>query len=362
MGVVLAGMEIPLWSPMVTSPALGSAFALNGATDQLEFIAQIHEPMTITRVGFRQATVTGTAPTYKASIQGVDGSGLPDGTILGGGSPASTTFTPVSGGNNTWQWKTLDNSIAVSRGDWIAIVISHDSGTIDGSNNCSFTPTGAHLPTPGIPYCITNDAGSRSRQASAAIFGYGTSTTPYGNPLQSVIATAFNSSSNPNEKGNAFVIPVDFCASYKVGSAPIHGTMAAGTSYDVILYDSDGSTVLQSITIDTDKDASATSARRREIHFDESSLATLTAGTKYFLMLKPATTTGIVLAGMTVAAAADMDAYVGGSAMCHSAVQTSGGGITEDTTIRYGINPVIFDITPPVGGGGISAARQFGGM
>src|SRR5262245_2059365 len=105
------------------APAI-SNFTLNANNDQVEFVFQVREAVTITRLGFRQGTVTGTSPEFKISLQGVDTSGNPDGTIKGGGSPAEDLFTPAGGANSTWLWKTLDNSYAAAAGEFLASVIA----------------------------------------------------------------------------------------------------------------------------------------------------------------------------------------------------------------------------------------------
>src|SRR5262245_6559267 len=101
--------------------------ALNQSTDTMEFIWDSYDNgLVISRLGFRYGTRTGTPPTYRISLQGVDGSGLPDGTIKGGGSPASATFTPPAdtSWNSTWQWINLSNTYTTAnRGEKLATVI-----------------------------------------------------------------------------------------------------------------------------------------------------------------------------------------------------------------------------------------------
>src|SRR5438105_4685448 len=93
----------------VGSSYVPTSFALDQTTDQIEYIFQAAEAITITRLGFRYGTRTGTPPTYQVSLQGVDGTGVPDGTVKGGGSPASATFTPPADAtwDATWRWVTL---------------------------------------------------------------------------------------------------------------------------------------------------------------------------------------------------------------------------------------------------------------
>src|SRR5690349_18160435 len=66
---------------------------------------------TWTHVGFRYGARTGTPVQHKTGLQTPDASGNPDGTYLGGGSPASGTFTPPADAtwDGTWQWVALAN-------------------------------------------------------------------------------------------------------------------------------------------------------------------------------------------------------------------------------------------------------------
>ena len=91
---------------------------LDATSDNYAVIYQVPRDMTVDQFGLNITAKTG-APSFQFSIQGVDTSGDPDGTILGGGSPASTNAVPGTG----FVWITLDNSIAVSRGQMICLVI-----------------------------------------------------------------------------------------------------------------------------------------------------------------------------------------------------------------------------------------------
>ena len=98
--------------------------------------AQTTDP--ITHVGIKIHSDIGTPPTYKVSIQG-NTSGLPDGTIKGGGSPASATFETSTWDEPSFNWVELDNSYTPSSTDEeIWVVIEYDSGTIDTSNYTRF--------------------------------------------------------------------------------------------------------------------------------------------------------------------------------------------------------------------------------
>jgi hypothetical protein len=276
----------------------------------------------------------------------VDASGNPDGSIKNSGN-AYADYTPTGGNNSTWQWVTLGATYSASPGEILCVVIAHQSGTVDGSNNSSFAVTLGGNATPGRPYAIQNDAGSRTRQASAPLFGWGTATTAYGNPASAVVATNVG---NTNERALKFNLPSSWWSTYQVAGIDWNGTTAAGGSYTVSLYDTDGTTVLQSVSVDTDQDQASSATRFRQVLFDEATLATLSAGSDYRVAIKQ-DSGNLVVAAMTCASADDLEAWPGGSYATHSS-QTAGGGWTDDAASRPLIGLILNDITAPAGGGG----------
>lgn len=112
--------------------------SVNAATREVGMQLYAGTTNPITHIGFRLRNAAGTPPIFKVSIQG-NSSGFPDGTIKGGGSPASGTFDPNGWAAHTTHWVALDNSWAPSSGtEIIWVVIEHESGTIDASNNGQF--------------------------------------------------------------------------------------------------------------------------------------------------------------------------------------------------------------------------------
>lgn len=322
-------------------------FSMDESADQMEWIFQAFEAATITRLGFRYGARTGTPPSYKISLQGVDGTGRADGTIKGGASPASKVFTPPADAtwNGTWQWVTLDNSFVVARGDFLSMVIKYDSGTINGSNFSSFTTANSALRDDGgAPYNVTfNNTGAvTTRTAGYPIWGFGSAGTAYGAPAQTYGPVAINSGTTPDEVALAFTLPAGMGTSLAVVGARLGcGTYNAATTLKVILYS--GTTVLQDVTIDTDVTV-ANTRPQHEFYFDEATLSTLSVGTKYYLSVQPQAATSINIETMDVAAAADLDAWPMGQAFNYAS-RTDAGAWTDLTTRRPFIVPLIADIT-----------------
>lgn len=328
-------------------------FTLDASTDALEYIFQAQEDATITRVGFRQGTLTGTAPTFRVSLQGVDGSGNPDGAILSSGN-AYGDYTPGGGSNSTWQWVTLTNSVAVTRGQVLALVIKQQSGTIDGSNNCSFT---SHLlgverqQVQNFPYSIQNNAGSRTRQSSPPIFGYGSASTAYGFPMEATNSFTVQSTATPDEFAIYFTLPSGYGNTFSVLGVEFAVLFStAAKTARLTLYDTDGTTPLQSVDFDTDLTTNVGATGVATVFFDESALATLNFGSAYRLSFTIIDATGsYFIRYLEVDAAADWDAYPGGQNFAVS-TQTNGGGWTDNAVRRIVANLIVADWTEPAGG------------
>ena len=163
-------LKMSVGSPWLVTATPGvTAFTLNQSTDQAEFILDSVANGSITRVGFRPSAKNGTATTWKISLQGGDGAtGNPDGTVKGGGTPASATFTNAALTAGSWIWITLDNAYTIAYGESFSIVIAYDSGTAPsaGVNDVSVSMASGVTTGHGRPYYITNDNGTRVKSKS----------------------------------------------------------------------------------------------------------------------------------------------------------------------------------------------------
>src|SRR5574342_1044592 len=128
----------------VYSGATSSGFAtstLNASGIKIAMIWQNpYTSIPYSTVGYYYNSRTGTPPTYKIGLQGVDSSGNPDGIYKTNGSECSATFTPPADTtwNNTWRTETLTAGYTPAIGEFVALVIEYSSGTINGLNNSEF--------------------------------------------------------------------------------------------------------------------------------------------------------------------------------------------------------------------------------
>lgn len=327
------------------NPTTISGFALNGTTDQLEFLFHSITDQSIARVGIRHNSTTGTSPTYKISLQGI-ASGIPDGTIKGGGSPASKTFSPsgLSWAAGDWRWLTLDNPYTPSRGEPLALVVAYSSGTVDGSNFTTFgTVCGAV--NDKLPVCVQNDAGTRSKQTGLAVYGYGGASTAFGRPCKAITSTAFNSGSSPNEYALRFVLPAGWGNTFRLRGGVFSINQVTGHNIKVALYS--GTTEQNNITFDTT--ISASGVMRIHVPFDDASLVDLSFGTEYRLALAPQDSTNQTIYILEVETASDFAAWPCGTEFYLST--RTGGAWGDNPAKRPFFNLKFDDWSEPAAGG-----------
>lgn len=355
------------------SPAV--TYAMSAQNEGISTCFSMPETATITTAGFLNSTLTGTATSiadnsYTISLQGISTNGLPDGTILGGGSPASATF-PVSGsaggtalGNNTIHAITLSNSISLSAGNIYCMVIRH-TGATDAVNY--ITPRYGAGVTGGsvlIPYTLTSNSSStwtKTTNPPAYLF-LRSATKSY--LLPSVSMGANVSFSSTTEYGYQFSLPTSFGtgATYKVcGATLVSGSSApitAGT-LSVALYSnlSGTPTILQQVQIPTDQISTMTASGGRNFVIDfPGTLANLSFGTTYGIGISTSNSgwSGFVI---TLPTANDATAYpMGGLAGISRALtdfppsgnDTNSFSVTNTTLWWADLR--ICDVTVPAGG------------
>lgn len=341
-------------------------FTIDGSTDEAALCFQAEDPITITRLGFRVNTITGTPGTLTISLQAIDTASFnPSGTILGGGSPASVAVSAAGLTPGAFNWVTLDNSYTCTRGQALAIKIDPTSGTWDASNSIVVGISVSGFGTrPGIPYALQAPSGAYAAVTGYPVYGYSSSSRVYGYPVSSVDNTAYDSGTTPDEVGMAFTVPTDFWSTYKIKGVRLLLSRPGATGQTTLCRLYSGTTVLHEATIDSEHYGTGTTGsgyRLCEWFFPESSLSPLSAGSVYRIVITPQGTSGdISVPGFTFANATDMQAMpLGENAYATSRVDA--GSFSDTTTKRYYMELFFDDITAPSGGGGSVSGSVFGG-
>jgi hypothetical protein len=346
--------------PEVAGALSFATFTIDAATDQYECIIQAENTNAITAIGFRYGIRTGTPVQQKVSLQGVNlatSSGYPDGTILGGGSPASATFTPPA--DTTWdgtiQWISLANAYTPTRGQFLALVISDDpgeGGTPDASNSSSYSTsvTNASPVRNALPYSVNNNAGTRTRNTVYPLCGYKTASGTFGSLFASVTTTQYSSDSTPDEYALRFMLPSGLGNTFTISKVrALIRTPVSTKTVLVQLYS--GTTALQSVTWDSDVTAVANSTERTlEVVFTDATLATLNFGTEYRLGFAPQeTAANLVLYSIACTTASDLSAFPGGVNF-YLSTRSDAGAWSDTLTSRPVVEFTISEWNEPTGG------------
>lgn len=313
---------------------------LDAAGDRVAWIWMADHSDTINALLFRYGARTGTPPTYRISLQGVGGDGMPDGVIA-----QSATFTPPA--DTTWNGTIRAITItdqAITRGTLYAIVVDYSSGTIDGSNNSTITQYAGVGTNDGVPYHVVDTTGSWAKGAAGmAVFGLRSATSAYGRPFTGLSNTTLSAESNRLCVKHAF--PAGSGDTYKLRGVRVWLAAAAGGSMIGGIWNAAG-TAVATKTLDTDKQRSpGTGAQAIEFMFDTH--PTLSFGTTYYYGVERSGT-DIIVRNAAVAAAGDLACFPFGAGACRS---DWNGSAWNDTTTEVPPVELLFeDWAEPAGG------------
>ncbi len=336
--------------PDLVSYSHGSAWndlLIDASGEKVAFVTRVPKTGTITKVGFRTRTVT-TSAALKVSLQGVNTSGDPNGTILGGGTAYGILSSPAS---NTWYLVTLNAGLSVNKFDPIAAVIEFSSTV--GSLNIGAAARGwgaRQLYNAYVDHYTT--AWTKYDYLISVAFVYSDNsygTTPFVHPISAIGAYTFNSGSTPDEYGNYFKLP------FPVRAVGMVADVDLDQDSTFKLYDSDGTTVLASVVVNASQRYSTAAGLIWGLF---STPVNLLKNTWYRMTIVPNGTTNISLSWID---AADMSAFPLGQ-NCYQTSRTDGGAWTEDTVTRVEIALLVDSFDDGVGAGGVSRTRVQGGM
>lgn len=302
-----------------------SSYILNASGEKLGGIFHVPKTGTINKVGFRTGAVTN-AETLRVSIQTVV-SGAPSGTLYGG-SAAGTQSNPAA---NTFYEVTLGTGATATEGDTIAVVVEFDSDFGDleivavnviGNQAFPFVDhyTSSWSPAGRIP-CMSLGYNDGSYESCDTI------------PASSITAINFDSDSTPDEYAMKFNFPFKCRAT----GMWILGDFDYNT--DVVLYDTDGTTVIDTVTIQQSERGVTVPAYT----IKRFTPRVLNAGATYRLSIKPATSgaSDVTIYKLTMLTSAMMGCLPGGTNITMSS-RTESGTWQEDSTSRI-VMGIYFD-------------------
>lgn len=306
---------------------------------------------TLAKVRFRTLTVT-TGDTLKVSFQDVDmATGNPDETA-----DQYRTVSVASSDDNVWittGYITTDGTDgggkrSVTRGDLLAIVIEYDSYV---AGNMTIANTAIPVDYGNGAYSLLKTGGTWSKSTSVVgcfELEYDDGTLAYCDTLVPGYNASgtFASNTTPDEIALYFRFPVPVTVGGAFILVDLDGAM------DAVLYDSDGTTALATVSFDSDV-RSGTSVSGNMVVFPTE--INLTANTWYRMAMKPTTTAAVGWRRSEMRAAASLDmSDLGQNA--YWSQRTDAGAWSETTNYRPRISMLVTKVHDGSGG---SSGGQF---
>lgn len=300
-------------------------------------VIEIPRTGNISKIGFRTGNIMTTSDALKVSLQTVDDTtGRPTGTLI----HADAYGVQASVVNNTTYWVSTQNPIAVTRGDIVAPVAEFNSYV---AGNLQIIRGITNLSSADFPYIFEYLGGAWESSYRMPNFGLEYDDgliEPIVNvlPAVSVSYILWNANDNPDRRGLRFSLP------YNCRLSGVFAIIDLRDDTDFEIYDNDGTTLLETISMDANIRQGATT------RFLAKNLITpveLTKDTLYRIILHPTTGTDIRIDSINVSddgANKAMNAIDGGvnfhGTYCNG-VPTAEGDWTQELTKRYLIGLMI---------------------
>lgn len=357
----------PYWSATDFRPSEGT-LAIDAANEKVAMIFQAPKTGNIDQVSFRVVAHT-SAATLVIRLETVAADGTPSGTLVG----TNTSGTQLTTGANTTHTVTLTAAAAVTKGTHYALVVAQPAAS---AGNCTIqfwsngsVGTDRNNQRHRLCYCLQFTASWESKTTTTAAIRAPSMAVRYDDtswywipgafPVSAFNRTTFNSGSTPDERGTRIITP--FAA--RVTGFFFQGSCTA-QDYSVVLYDSGGTALL---TFSGDKDIfvgyGGTNYAGLHVGYF-SSTVDLAAGDTVYLLLKPASTTNVLLPDFDIldtGTAAMMGIFNGGTDLIF-AQRTDAGSITTTDTKRPLSMGLIFSGFDDAAGGSGSVTSHIANM
>ncbi len=316
---------------------------IDAAGEKFAFIFPVPYTGDVSAILFRVGTLT-TAESLQISLQSIDASGNPDGTILGATNNGyGTVATPAT---NTEYEVSLGESVSVTRGVPICVVVEFTSttGDLQISHNNYGPPVNhnnAYSAVYTASWAKTADPGVRCALSYSGTYY----PTTWNSPITSgTNATATSGSTDP-ERGTRLqmLVPATCIGVWHYGDLDGDATIR--------LYD--GASHIALATINADNVNRVTSSVAVYQRYFSSNIS-LSKDTWYRVTIEPDTATSISLARFDVSAVGRWDSMPL-QQNCYSTLwDVSGSAWVDTTTRRYSIGLLLSGFDDGAGGGGVA--------
>lgn len=350
---------MPSWTNLPALAPAGSTFTIDATGEKVAMLGRFwnkdRATKLIDKVGFRFATVVkagGSALTV--SLQNVDAATgppyQPDGTQDQTVAIANANAAFVS---NTWiMTGSLDSQRSVAFGELVAVVVEYDvSGRLSSDSVQIYGLSNAGASQVPLESGVSHFTASWAAGGSTSpnvIFecSDGTFATIEGTLPHSATTNVIglNSGATPDEVALAFTMPF----ACKIDGLAFALNVGANADFDIVLYQ--GTSALQTVSVDSNAIAAAAAGRPLEITIPETALI---AGTQYYAVVKPTTANSLTVYTATVSAAGHFQAWPGESGWGYSTRTDAGSWAATTATQRPfgGIRLSAIDIPTGVIGG-----------
>lgn len=352
--MTLVSLPNPIYFPnfgdMNNAAIIFTSSTLSGAGQYRAYVFSANQDMTLSNVAFRVGAVAG-SPTATVTIETLDASGLPSGTLWATNT-SGTTGTLTA---NTFANQALTAAATITKGQVFCVKIAFASGT-------SFILQHISLQDPfetNLPYAVVNTGTPTKSSLSGGLVplvALGSSSTVFYRvpgimPIDSTGGGTFNNSTAGAMRGMVFTIPMN-CRAIGVRW---HSSNSVG-DYNILLMDNSGTELSSSSTAFSGVDSAASTNSTSSAFFDNT--VTLTAGTTYRIAVQPTTTTNVNVSSLVMTSTNFKGAFPGQSTLSYATFTTGGGWV--DTTTQVPLMDLIIDQVDNGSGGGSSVVGIIG--
>lgn len=265
---------------MVNTDAYASLLDADG--EEQCWVFRIPKTGTISKIGYYVSDFTQCTNGLSVGMETVDAAtGYPSGTAYGGMVAGTQAVTGTG-----WFWTALGTGASAVLNNIASIVIKINSFQAGDNLSIRYMAETITPQAPGDPYAIDYLGGVWTKHPYFPTFGieYDDGSITFVRnvlPLSAFATVSFNSGSTPDRRGIRFKFPFSMTA---------NGVWVQGynADFNVLLYDSDGTTVLE--TLSFDKDIRSTNSYPLFFAFF-STPRTFIINTFYRLVLLPTTVT-----------------------------------------------------------------------
>jgi len=350
--MTLVSLPSPIFYPgiigaLAGNPSISTLATVSSAGQYASYIFAAKESMTISHVGFRAGTATG-SPTIEVRIETVDATGLPSGTLWA----TNTNGTTGTITSNSDVLQALTASASITKGQVFCVMIKWASGTSQVIQQLgSITSPSVN----SLPYAVLNTGTpTKSSPTSMALIALGSSSTvfyqvPGTFPISAVAGGGFNNT-NSAKRGLRFVPPMN-CRAIGIR---FWVSNTAG-DYNAVLFDDAGNELSGSSTAYDGDQNSGSVAGMTNAYFDNA--VTLTAGTAYRAAIEPTSATNTQMSLFTLPSSNYFTATPAGSNAVYASFATA---TWTDSTTQLPFLDVIIDQVDNGSGSGGGAGAFFG--